>query len=121
MGLVLGIPILIAGVFYAKWIGNKSYQLPDENGIDYIRRSEKVEYPEFLELVNERSKQLPSFTKSILPIFLPVALILLNTTLTSLKLTEGFLWNSRLFRSTNYCCSDRINCINLCTRRASYS
>ena len=71
-------------------LGNKIYQLPDENGIDYIRPSEEVEYPEFLELVNERSKQLPSFTKSILPIVLPVALILLNTTLTSLKLTGGF-------------------------------
>lgn len=89
-GIVLGIPILVVGVMYAKWIGKKIYQLPAETGTDYVRPKEVIPYPELLELMDDQAKNLPSLTRAILPIILPVILILMNTTLTALGLTEGY-------------------------------
>ena len=36
-GLIFAIPIVIAGVLYAKWVGKKIYQLPAEDGEGYVR------------------------------------------------------------------------------------
>lgn len=96
LGLLFAIPLLIVGVLYAKWLGKRIYQIPDESGLDFIRPEEKIEYPDLLDIIDERSKELPSFTKSILPIIVPILLILLNTTLAALGLTEGF-YNILLF------------------------
>ncbi len=90
LGLAFGIPLMIVGVLYAKWLGKRIYQLPDESGSGYVRPEEQMTYPELLEIVNERSKELPSFMKSFLPILVPIILIFVNTTLAALELTEGF-------------------------------
>ena len=92
-GIIFAIPIVIVGVLYAKWIGNKIYQLPNEAGDDFIRPDERRAYDEFLEAVNERGKELPSFTKSIMPILVPIILIFLNTTLVALNETGVFVTN----------------------------
>ncbi|MFU8690753.1 GntP family permease [Rossellomorea sp. FS2] len=83
-GLVFGLGIVIVGVFYAKWIGKKIYQLPAEEGDEFIRPSKQEAYIEFLELESERTKDLPSLTKSLMPIVFPILLIFFNTTLTAL-------------------------------------
>ncbi len=83
-GLVFGLGIVIVGVFYAKWIGKKIYQMPAEEGDEFIRPSKQEAYIEFLELESERTKDLPSLTKSLMPIVFPILLIFFNTTLTAL-------------------------------------
>lgn len=90
LGLAFGIPLIIVGVLYAKWLGKKIYQLPsDESESGYVRPEKEMTYPELLEIVNERSKELPSFARSFLPILIPIILIFINTTLSALELTEG--------------------------------
>jgi gluconate:H+ symporter, GntP family len=91
LGLLFAIPILIAGVLYAKWLGNRIYQLPDDSDESgFVRPNEKIAYNEFLDLVKDRSKDLPSLSRSIIPILLPILLIFMNTTLSAMELTEGF-------------------------------
>jgi GntP family gluconate:H+ symporter len=46
-------------------------------------------YPEMVEIINEREKELPSFARSILPVLIPIILIFVNTTLAALELKEG--------------------------------
>lgn len=84
-GLLFSVPIIIVGVLYAKWIGNKIYQLPEAEGEGFVRPGEKEVYKEFLEAVEEREQNLPSFTKAIMPILIPIILIFLNTTLGALQ------------------------------------
>lgn len=89
MGLVFGIPLIIVGILYAKWLGKRIYQLPDDSGRGFTRPDKISAYQEFLERADERQKELPSLFKSILPILVPIILIFLNTTLSALELTDG--------------------------------
>ena len=84
VGIIFAIPIMIVGVLYAQWIGKRIYQLPNEEGDGYIRPTSQQAYSEFLEAAEERGKDLPSFTKSIMPILVPIILIFINTTLTAI-------------------------------------
>ncbi|WP_047982086.1 GntP family permease [Ornithinibacillus contaminans] len=84
-GLLFSIPIIIVGVLYAKWIGKKIHQVPEEDGDGFVRLTEAEVYKEFLDEVDEREKNLPSFMKAIMPILLPIILIFLNTTLGALN------------------------------------
>ncbi|WP_088052552.1 GntP family permease [Virgibacillus dakarensis] len=90
LGMVFAIPLIIVGVLYAKWLGKKIYQIPDDSESGYTRPEKQASYPDLLEVINERGKDLPSFARSILPILIPIILIFLNTTLSALELTEGF-------------------------------
>ncbi|MEK4030473.1 gluconate:H+ symporter [Pseudobacillus sp. FSL P4-0506] len=90
-GLVFAVPIIIVGVTYAKWIGKKIYQLPAEEGADFVRPDAPQAYQEFLELSAERSKELPSLFRSILPILLPIVLIFINTTLSAMEIKGGWI------------------------------
>lgn len=89
MGLVFAFPLMIVGVFYAKWLGKKIYQVPDDSESGYTRPVKAATYPEMVEIINERAKELPSFARSILPVLVPIILIFVNTTLAALELTEG--------------------------------
>ena len=89
LGLLFAIPIMIAGVIYAKWLGTRIYQIPDDSEEGFSRPDVKQAYQEFLELANGRSKELPSLGTSLLPILLPIILIFLNTTLTAMELKTG--------------------------------
>ncbi|MED0716600.1 gluconate:H+ symporter [Aeribacillus composti] len=86
-GLVFAIPVTVVGVLYAKWLGKKIYQIPDETGLDYVRPVNPITVQEFLE--SKEKKDLPSLTRSVLPIFVPIILIFANTTVTALKLKGG--------------------------------
>ncbi|MER2028708.1 MAG: gluconate:H+ symporter [Solibacillus sp.] len=90
LGILFGIPMLVAGVLYAKWLGKKIYQIPDDSESGFIRPDAKMAYNEFVALADERSKELPSLTRSFMPILIPIILIFLNTTLEALELTDGF-------------------------------
>lgn len=89
LGLLFGAPIMIAGVLYAKWLGNRIYQIPDDSEDGFSRPTEKIAYQEFLDLANTRSAQLPSLGRSLLPIVVPILLIFLNTTLSAMELKTG--------------------------------
>lgn len=89
LGLAFAVPIMIAGVLYAKWIGKKIYQVPNEEDNGFIRPTQQAAYQEFVELASAREKELPSLGRSLLPILLPILLIFLNTTLTALELDSG--------------------------------
>lgn len=86
-GLVLAIPIIIVGVFYAKWLGKKIYQIPDETGLDYIRPEKEITVEDYL--AASESKNLPSLTRAMLPIVIPILLIFANTLLAALELSGG--------------------------------
>lgn len=88
-GLIFSIPIIIVGVYYAKWLGTKIYQIPDEDGIGFIRPTTANVYQEFLQSSDERERELPSLFKSLLPILLPIVLIFMNTTMTALEISGG--------------------------------
>lgn len=90
LGILFGIPMLVAGVLYAKWLGKKIYQIPDDSETGFTRPDAKMAYNEFVALADERSKELPSLTRSFMPILIPIILIFLNTTLEALELTDGF-------------------------------
>lgn len=83
-GLIFAIPIVIVGVLYAKWVGNKIYQLPADNEEGFVRPDKKQVYEEFVKASSEREKELPSLTKSIMPILVPIILIFINTTFSAL-------------------------------------
>lgn len=85
-GLLLSIPVVVVGVIYAKWLGNKIYQLPDEQGTGWERPEAPKTLNEFYQA--QEDKNLPSTFKSLMPILLPIVLIFMNTLLASLEM-EG--------------------------------
>lgn len=85
-GMLLGLPLAVSGIFYAKWLGKKIYQLPDESGIDWERPEQPQTLEEYKQM--EENKNLPSLFKAVLPIFLPIVLIFLNTLVSALEV-EG--------------------------------
>lgn len=89
LGLLFAIPIMIVGVLYAKWLGNRIYQIPDDSEEGFTRPDAKIAYQEFLDLANNRASELPSLGRSLLPIVIPIILIFLNTTLSALEMTTG--------------------------------
>lgn len=86
-GLVFAIPIVMTGVYYGKWIGKRIYQLPNEDGTDWVRPEQPQTFQEFVEM--EERKNLPSLLRSMLPILVPLVLILGNTILSALELKGG--------------------------------
>src|SRR5699024_6962112 len=102
VGIIFAIPIMIVGVLYAQWIGKRIYQLPNEEGDDYIRPTSQQAYTEFLEAAEERGKDLHSFTKSIMPILVPIILIFINTTLTAIDEAGVLAMNDTLMSYTQF-------------------
>ncbi|WP_422445665.1 GntP family permease [Thermoanaerobacterium sp. DL9XJH110] len=87
-GLLFAIPVTVAGVLYAQWLGKKIYQIPKEDGSGWER-------PEFqpsgsMEIPIGERPDLPSTFASFAPIVIPVILIIFNTVLSALKLKQ--LW-----------------------------
>lgn len=87
-GLVFTVPITIVGVLYAKWLGNRIYQIPTSDGMGWTRNKKEAEHIQKLEVENNDKKELPSVLSSFAPILVPIILILLNTVLTAMKLTS---------------------------------
>ncbi|ABZ85200.1 gluconate permease [Heliomicrobium modesticaldum Ice1] len=84
-GILFAIPVLITGVLYAKWLGKRIYQLPDETGMGWERPQIQAAYDDWMQ--SKEQKKLPSATISFAPIVVPVLLILANTVLSAMKAT----------------------------------
>lgn len=93
LGAVISIPMLIVAVFYCKWIGKKIYQIPREDGT-FDRKEFKEEYIKSMDQLDELigRKQLPGLWASMAPIVVPLILILANTVLGFVGLSEGPLY-----------------------------
>ncbi|ELK46311.1 gluconate:H+ symporter [Halobacillus sp. ACCC02827] len=95
-GLIFSIPLIIVGVFYAKWIGKRIHQLPDEDGLGWIRPEQPAEtYEEFIN--QQENKHLPSLFMSMAPILIPILLIFANTVVSAQGLTEGIFGYIQFF------------------------
>lgn len=87
MGIALAIPMAIVVTLYGKFMNKKIYQLPGEEADSWIRPGyQKPSYEDIF----DKDHQTPSAFLSFLPLIVPIILILLNTVLNALKLTEGF-------------------------------
>ncbi|MFA7076378.1 MAG: SLC13 family permease, partial [Candidatus Izemoplasmatales bacterium] len=89
MGLVVSIPMTIAGLFYIKWVGKSINLVPDESG--EIQRVEVAgqSIVDF-DLSDERNKELPSGWLSFAPIFVPIILIVINQVVSAATTLTGF-------------------------------
>jgi gluconate:H+ symporter, GntP family len=85
-GIVLAIPMTFAGVTYAKYIGKKIYQLPSEDGEEWIREAYSEAAGTHAYVDSEEDKDLPSAFMSFAPIILPIIFILISTIITAMKL-----------------------------------
>lgn len=83
-GIVLAIPMTIAGTLYGKWLGKRIYQLPSEDGQGWIRP--EYEKASFNFQNDEDDRELPSMARAFAPILVPVILILSNTITNVLEL-----------------------------------
>ncbi|WP_315166594.1 GntP family permease [Metaclostridioides mangenotii] len=82
LGIICAIPMTIAGLMYAKYIGKKMYRVPSEDGETYL-----TEYvaPSNADVLGDSSEVLPSSLMSFMPIIVPIILILINTVATLFK------------------------------------
>lgn len=87
LGIVLAIPMSLAVTFYAKYMNKQIYQLPGEEPDTWVRPD--YQKPTYEDILDENHKT-PSAFLSFLPLVVPIVLILLNTVLNAMKLTDGF-------------------------------
>lgn len=88
-GIVIAIPMAIAGILYAKYIGKRIYQLPDESGESWIRPERPMEINESIE--NFGDEDLPGVAISFAPIIVPIILILINNVFEVMGIQGGFV------------------------------
>lgn len=85
-GIVMGIPMVLAGIAYAKYIGKQIYQVPSDDGEGWVRLSGKQTLSHYTE--DKDDEKLPSAAASFAPIVVPIILILVQTISAVLKV-EG--------------------------------
>ncbi|MBV4429234.1 GntP family permease [Clostridium tyrobutyricum] len=89
-GAIISIPIICVIIPYARYLGNKIYQLPNNDEDGWIRPSEKKVISSNNINTNTNKKSL-SVSKAFAPIVVPILLILLNTVLKSLSFKNNIL------------------------------
>lgn len=79
-GAVITVPMLIAAVFYCKWVGKRIYQIPTAGG-GYERKEYKQEYIKSMDELDKLmgEKELPGLWVSVAPIVVPLVLIFTKT------------------------------------------
>jgi GntP family gluconate:H+ symporter len=89
LGLLFSIPISIAGIIYARWVGKKIYRVPDPNDNSMLidRPYTEEELKRDIGIINE--DDIPSAFLAFLPIALPIFLILLNTVAKATGMADG--------------------------------
>jgi GntP family gluconate:H+ symporter len=87
LGIVISIPMAIATTLYAKYIGKKIYQIPTEDGEDWIRP--EYQEPTYDLSLFDSDEKLPGTFASFLPIIAPIVLILANTVSQAAGQTDG--------------------------------
>ncbi|NEZ76559.1 GntP family permease [Clostridium botulinum] len=78
-GIPLAIPMVIAGMFYGKYIGKKIYQIPGDEEDQWIRTEYQEPVYDFEH--EEDNRELPSTFMAFAPIITPIIFILINTIL----------------------------------------
>ena len=76
-GIVLAIPMVIAGLIYAKYIGKKIYQIPGDEDDQWLRP--EYQKPVYYSEMEDDNKNLPSTFRAFAPIIIPIILILIST------------------------------------------
>lgn len=86
-GIVVAIPMMLAVLAYAKYMGRKIYQLPGDGDEEWIRpeNREALENKE----IEYNYDNLPGPFRAFAPIIVPIILILLNTFSALIKVTES--------------------------------
>ncbi|GMA52770.1 hypothetical protein GCM10025857_41270 [Alicyclobacillus contaminans] len=56
-GIALTIPTIIASTIYCIWVGKKIYQVPNEDGTEYIRKDYKEEYIKSIDNINQMMEE----------------------------------------------------------------
>lgn len=89
-GSGMSILIFIAAILYSKWIGQRLYQIPHEDGT-FERREFKKEYLKTMDQLEEimNAKELPGLAPSLAPILIPLVLILSKTVADFAGMPEG--------------------------------
>jgi GntP family gluconate:H+ symporter len=87
-GLVIAIPMTVACTAYARWVGKKLYQIPDDKE-GFVRLP--YQEPDYSQDFSIGSETLPSTLESFAPLFLPIILILISTVSSALGKTSGFM------------------------------
>lgn len=87
-GIVIAIPMAAACTFYARWVGKKLYQIPDdEEGFKRLAYQE----PDYSQDYSMGFENLPSVFESFAPLVLPIILILISTVSSAMGKTSGFM------------------------------
>ncbi len=89
-GAAMSVPIFIAAELYAKWIGKKIYQIPNEDGT-FTRMEFKKEYIKSMDQLEQimNAKELPGLWASLSPIVIPLILILCKTVADFVGMSDG--------------------------------
>ncbi len=79
-GVIISLPMIVAAVYYSKWVGKQIYQIPLEGG-GYERKEYKAEYLKAIDNLDEllNGNDLPGIWASVAPIIVPLGLILTKT------------------------------------------
>ncbi len=87
-GLAIAIPMTVACMVYARWVGKKLYQIPDDKE-GFVRLP--YQEPDYSQDFSIGSENLPSTLESFAPLFLPIILILISTVSSALGKTSGYM------------------------------
>ncbi len=95
-GLLLALPLTVANLFYARWIGKRIYQIPAPTGDGWVRVKDEAEARQVLGLDGQNAAAtnsnvfddagLPSAFHAFAPIAVPLILIFANTYISAVKL-----------------------------------
>jgi GntP family gluconate:H+ symporter len=89
LGIVLALPMTVACLIYARALGKKIYQIPDDEGEGYTRGTYVA--PSYEQAFGMQDKKLPGTLEAFAPLLLPILLILISTVTAAMKKTEGAL------------------------------
>ena len=96
MGLLVAIPMTLAGFFYIKWVGKNIIVIPDEDGV--CRRLDVAgETVVDFDVNDDKDKDLPSGWLSFAPIFLPIILIVIKQVVEAITPLTGFFGQALAF------------------------
>ncbi|CBK75825.1 gluconate transporter [Butyrivibrio fibrisolvens 16/4] len=87
LGIVVALPMAIVCMLYGKWLGKQIYQIPTEDGQGWERPA--YQQPVYTFIDETGTRKMPSTFAAFAPLVLPILLILLNTVLSAVGLTDG--------------------------------
>jgi len=87
MSIVLSVPLAVACIAYARKLGKKYYQIPNESDEGFTRST--YQEPVYDQEFRLSDKKMPSIIEAFAPLFIPIILILISTVATALGKTGG--------------------------------